>query len=137
MAGVAADSGSSSVAETDDVEDLVGEDAKLGIRKPLTRAARKPLGDTTHTIRSTISTDVAIPRAPFYGSRVVDDIDLDDVFAFANETALFKGQWRFKQGSRPAEEYQSFVRDKVRPVYGRSSSVRSVSGFSSRELFNG
>ena len=95
--------GSSPVSETDDVEDLVGEDAKLGIRKPLTRAARKPVGDTTHTVRSNISTDVAIPRAPFYGSRVVDDIDLDDVFAFANETALFKGQWQFKQGSRPVK----------------------------------
>ena len=38
------------------------------------------------------------PRLPFYGSRVVDDISLDDVFAFVNETALFKGQWQFKQG---------------------------------------
>jgi 5-methyltetrahydrofolate--homocysteine methyltransferase len=117
VAGATVDSGSSSVLEIDDAEDLVGEDAKLGIRKPLTRAARKPLGDTTHTVRSNISTDVAIPRAPFYGSRMVDDIELDDVFAFANETALFKGQWQFKQGSRPVEEYQAFVRDKVRPVY--------------------
>ena len=45
------------------------------------------------------------------------DIDLDDVFAFVNETALFKGQWQFKQGRRPAEEYQSLVRETVRPIY--------------------
>src|SRR4026208_677807 len=38
VAGATVDSGSSSVLEIDDAEDLVGEDAKLGIRKPLTRA---------------------------------------------------------------------------------------------------
>jgi 5-methyltetrahydrofolate--homocysteine methyltransferase len=39
------------------------------------------------------------------------------VFAFVNETALFKGQWQFKQGRRSAEEYRALVADKVRPAY--------------------
>ena len=59
----------------------------------------------------------SIPTAPFFGSRVVEDIPLDDVFAFVNETALFKGQWQFKQGRTPAEEYQALVTSKVRPIY--------------------
>ncbi|HET6669863.1 MAG TPA: methionine synthase [Pyrinomonadaceae bacterium] len=102
----------------DDQEDLVGEDAKLGIRKPAKpRGTVKRSGDTSHTTRSAISTEVPIPRAPFYGSRVVQEIPLQDVFAFVNETALFKGQWQFKQGSRPPEEYKALVRDTVRPVY--------------------
>jgi len=37
--------------------------------------------------------------------------------AFVNETALFKGQWQFKQGRMPPEEYQSLVAEKVRPIY--------------------
>ena len=45
------------------------------------------------------------------------DIPLDEVFSFVNETALFKGQWQFKQGRRPADEYQEFVRETVRPIY--------------------
>ena len=102
----------------EDVEDLVGEEAKLGIRKALKpRGVIKIAGDTTHTTRSSVRQDVAIPKAPFYGSRVVSEIPLDDVFAFVNETALFKGQWQFKQGKRPAEEYAALVRDKVRPIY--------------------
>jgi len=102
----------------DDVEDLVGEDAKLGIRKPVKpRGVVKVKGDTTHTTRSNVRTDVEIPAAPFYGSRVVEDISLDEVFAFVNETALFKGQWQFKQGRKPAEEYQALVRETVRPIY--------------------
>ncbi len=109
-----------SISEPDDAEDLVGEDAKLGIntaRAVKPRAATKISGDTTHTTRSDTRVDVPIPHAPFYGSRVVEDIPLNDVFALANETALFKGQWQFKQGKMPAEEYQALVRDHVRPIY--------------------
>jgi len=102
----------------EDVEDLVGEEAKLGIRKPAKPLGTKKIaGDTTHTSRSEVRADAPIPAAPFYGSRVVADVSLDDVFSFVNETALFKGQWQFKQGRRPAEEYEALVRDTVRPIY--------------------
>jgi 5-methyltetrahydrofolate--homocysteine methyltransferase len=105
----------SSLEAGDDTEDLIGEEAKLGIRK--TPKPRKPSGDTTHTVRSNVSREVSIPQAPFYGSRVVENISLADVFSFINETALFKGQWQFKQGRMPIEEYQALVREKVRPIY--------------------
>jgi len=102
----------------DDAEDLVGEDAKLGLRKPAKpRGMSKVSGDTTHTVRSDVGTEVPIPEAPFFGSRVVLDIPIEDVFAYINETALFKGQWQFKQGRTSAEEYQALVAEKVRPVY--------------------
>ncbi len=105
------------LSESSDAEDLVGEDAKLGLSKPATpRGATKIAGDTTHTNRSAVSAGVPIPRPPFLGSRVVRDIPLGDVFAYVNETALFKGQWQFKQGRKPAEEYQAFVAEHVRPV---------------------
>jgi 5-methyltetrahydrofolate--homocysteine methyltransferase len=100
---------------TDDPEDLIGEEAKLGVRK--IARSRKGAGDTAHTVRSHVSRDVPIPQPPFYGSRVVENISLADLFSFINETALFKGQWQFKQGRMPIEEYQALVRDKVRPIY--------------------
>src|SRR5947209_15909829 len=99
----------------DDAEELVGEDAKLGVRRPA--RARAVAGDTSDTTRSDVNPHAPIPRAPFYGSRVVADVPLEDVFAFVNETALFKGQWQFKQGKRSNEEYRALVAEKVRPVY--------------------
>jgi len=120
LAKAAAASGDNSEAP-EDVEDRVGEEAKLGISKRvMPRGATRVGGvggDTTHTTRSEVQQDVLIPKAPFYGSRVVEDVALDDVFSFVNETALFKGQWQFKQGRRPLEEYESLVRDTVRPIY--------------------
>jgi 5-methyltetrahydrofolate--homocysteine methyltransferase len=101
----------------EDVEDLVGEEAKLGIRKTARPRGAMPSGNTTHTARSLVRPDVPIPTPPFYGSRVVDDIPLDDVFAFVNENALFKGQWQFKQGKLPPAQYQLLVQEQVRPIY--------------------
>jgi 5-methyltetrahydrofolate--homocysteine methyltransferase len=99
-------------------EDLVGEDAKLGLRQPARpRGAERITGDTTHTNRSDISANVPIPQPPFLGSRVAHDIPLRDVFAYVNETALFKGQWQFKQGRKSKEEYQALVAEHVRPVF--------------------
>jgi 5-methyltetrahydrofolate--homocysteine methyltransferase len=98
-------------------EDLVGEDAKLGAAAA--RASARSGGDTTHTTRSSVSTDVEIPNAPFYGSKVVEITDLTKVFDFINETALFKGQWQFKQGKRSADEYQKILHDEVYPRYER------------------
>jgi 5-methyltetrahydrofolate--homocysteine methyltransferase len=118
LAKAAAASARDNAEEVEDVEDLVGEDAKLGLRKPSRpRGATRVEGDTTHTRRSAVRSDLAIPRAPFYGSKVVEDISLDEVFSFVNEVALFKGQWQFKQGRRPAKEYEALVREKVRPIY--------------------
>jgi len=103
------------VDAADDPEDLIGEEAKLGIRKP----ARRPrvIGDTSHTTRSNVDPNVPIPKAPFYGSRVVDDIHLEDVFSYVNHTALFKGQWQFKQGRMLVDDYNALVQDKVKPIY--------------------
>lgn len=104
--------------ETDDVEDLIGEEAKLGIRKPARpRGAASVSEDTSHTRRSTVREDVEIPSAPFYGSRVVENISLKEVFSYVNENALFKGQWQFKQGRTPPAEYQKLVQETVRPIY--------------------
>ena len=114
----AAVAGANGNGADDDPEELVGEEAKLGIRKSATpRGVKKISGDTTHTNRSEVAAEVPIPEPPFFGSRAIHDIALEDVFAYINETALFKGQWQFKQGRTSAEEYQAFVAERVRPVF--------------------
>src|SRR5437660_494917 len=99
-------------------DDLIGEEAKLGVRKlARPRGAAKIAGDTTHTNRSDVTASVSIPRPPFLGTRVVHDIPLEEVFAYINETALFKGQWQCKQDRKSDEEYQYDDAEHVRPLY--------------------
>jgi 5-methyltetrahydrofolate--homocysteine methyltransferase len=67
------------------------------------------------TTRSAAVQDApAIPTAPFYGVRVRKDYDLDEVFSYINETALFKNQWQLKTAS--ATDYLRLVEEKYRPV---------------------
>ncbi len=69
--------------------------------------------------RSDVRTDVEVPAAPFWGSRVIEDLDLDEVYPFINTKALFRGQWQFKKGGKSEEEYAHFLEDEVEPVFER------------------
>ncbi len=109
---VLSDGGIETVA---DAEDLVGEDAKLG--KAAARVSTSATGDTTHTTRSEVSSIEQVPKAPFYGSKVVEIRDLTKVFDFINETALFKGQWQYKQGRKSPEEYTQVLEETVYPKF--------------------
>ena len=69
--------------------------------------------------RSAVARDAPVPRPPFWGSRVVRGVPLPDVFAFVNETALFRAQWGYQRGDRGADEYEAFLDAEARPVFRR------------------
>jgi 5-methyltetrahydrofolate--homocysteine methyltransferase len=60
---------------------------------------------------------VEVPAPPFWGARVRRDFDLNEVFRYINETALFKNQWQLKTASQEdyarlvAEKYHSILQD--------------------------
>lgn len=68
--------------------------------------------DVTDTTRSDVSTDIEIPAAPFFGSRIVKGIPLADYVGMLDERALFVGQWGLK-GARG--EYEKMVEEEGRP----------------------
>jgi len=75
-------------------------------------------GDTP--ARSTIAENVPIPQPPFWGSRIVKEIPLDEIFEYINKTALFRGQWHFKRNKRlKGEEYDRFIQETVEPIFER------------------
>ncbi len=113
----AATEGSDDVIQTVvDAEDLVGEDAKLGMVAARVNQT-KTVYDVNHTTKSEIKPAEVIPTAPFYGSKVVEITDLTKVFDFINETALFKGQWQYKQGKSSKEDYAKLLETQVYPKY--------------------
>lgn len=61
--------------------------------------------------------DIAIPKAPFWGSRVARGIALKDVFPYINETALLKVRWGFSRGQTSAEDYAKLFKETVNPLF--------------------
>jgi len=62
-------------------------------------------GGATDTLtRSDVARDVPVPDPPFWGSRVVRGVPIDDIAAYLNRTALFRNQWGFdRDGTATAE----------------------------------
>ena len=60
-----------------------------------------------------------LPDAPFLGSRLVESVPLDEMFAYVNRTALFRGQWGLKRGSMSAEEYSAYLSETAEPIFER------------------
>jgi 5-methyltetrahydrofolate--homocysteine methyltransferase len=58
-----------------------------------------------------------IPQPPFWGRKVLDaaSFDLQEIFAFISEIALFKNQWQLKSASQ--EDYLRIVEQKYRPLF--------------------
>ncbi|MEZ5305879.1 MAG: methionine synthase [Pyrinomonadaceae bacterium] len=129
-AAVAGDSAEEAVTTTSvdrDSEELVGEDAKIGVDTSNYRR-RDRSGDDGHTERSAVAEGIEIPKAPFFGSKLVEITDLDKIFGFINETALFKGQWQYKQGRRTPEEYREILETSVLPAYNeiKAAAIRDT-----------
>jgi 5-methyltetrahydrofolate--homocysteine methyltransferase len=61
--------------------------------------------------------DVEVPTPPFWGSRVVKGISLDDIAGFVNETALFRNQWQYRPETADdgAKESDAEFKDRIRP----------------------
>jgi len=70
-------------------------------------------------VRSAVATDGPVPAAPFWGTRVVTGINLDDVYPFINPIALFRGQWQVKKGALSDAAYDALLEDKIQPVFER------------------
>ena len=67
--------------------------------------------------RSDVALLDELPTPPFWGSRVVTNVDLDKVYQYINEVALFRGQWGVRKGDRTSEEYRREVDENIRPRY--------------------
>jgi 5-methyltetrahydrofolate--homocysteine methyltransferase len=92
-------------AEEDSEELFTGAEAKIAMAVKAESMAK----------RSAVSAEVSIPVPPFWGTRVVQDVPLDEIYPFINEAALIKGQWQVRKGKRSEEEYRSQLEASIYP----------------------
>ncbi|MBI5464377.1 MAG: methionine synthase, partial [Ignavibacteriales bacterium] len=96
------------IDEPDDEEVLTGAEAKIAMAIDGEAKLR------TQT-KSSIRTDAPIPTPPFWGTKVVESISLDEIYRYINDVALIRGQWRVTKGKFSAEEYQRLLDAKIYP----------------------
>lgn len=64
-----------------------------------------------------ISQDIEVPQAPFFASKIVENIDLDELYQYLTEEVIFRGRWGYRRGKLSKEEYDSLINKKVRPEF--------------------
>jgi 5-methyltetrahydrofolate--homocysteine methyltransferase len=77
------------------------------------------VGDVNEVIAPTVDQNVAVPEAPFFGSRVIEEINLDAIYPFINKVALFRGQWQYKKGRMDEDSFDQQIEDEVMPIFNR------------------
>lgn len=87
-------------------ETLVGSDAKISLYEK-----------ENVKITNKITRLESFPLPPFWGVKIVTDIQLDEIFPYINQTALFRGQWQYRKKNKSDEEYQIILDEKVLPVF--------------------
>jgi 5-methyltetrahydrofolate--homocysteine methyltransferase len=95
-------------------DSLTGTEAKIALAEQEGSSGR-PSGDSSPV--PGVRRDVPAPEPPFWGSRVVDDVPLDDVFRYVNEVALIRGQWQVRRGKLTEADYDALLREKILPEY--------------------
>lgn len=83
------------------------------LKKRVTSSRRPSESSQIDTKRSDVATDNKLPKPPFYGSRVVKGVALNDYAQMLDERALFLGQWGMK-GKNFAEMAETEGRPRLR-----------------------
>src|SRR5207245_2892840 len=85
-------------------------------RRELAEKAVKPRSLDAADVKP-IPTDNPVPTPPFWGRRVIKDLNAKLIFPYINETALFVGQWGFRKKAISEGEYQKILDEKARPIF--------------------
>ena len=67
--------------------------------------------------RSDIGHEHPVPRPPFWGARVLEQIDMRAPLGLVNEIMLFQVQWGFRKKGRSPAEWKKYVDAQIRPIY--------------------
>jgi 5-methyltetrahydrofolate--homocysteine methyltransferase len=106
---------SKEASAADEDDKLTGTEAKIALAQKEDGRYKEPA--EVGPKRSRVRTNAPIPKAPFWGTRIVNDVSLDDVFRFVNEVALVRGQWQVRKGKMKEEEYRQLLEEKVYPEF--------------------
>lgn len=73
------------------------------------------VSEKVSTERSKVSLNNSVPKAPFFGSRVIKGISLAEVAKWLDERATFVGQWGLKPGKNDPRTVGEIIETEGRP----------------------
>jgi 5-methyltetrahydrofolate--homocysteine methyltransferase len=69
--------------------------------------------------RNRLAEGVAVPTPPFWGARLIEQVNPRALVPFINERSLFQFQWGFRKAGRSLDDFLGWARQELRPVLRR------------------
>lgn len=88
-------------------------------RELAAEAAELPPVPVEEQPRSDIGHTWPVPRPPFWGRRVIEQVPIKAALGYLNETMLFQVQWGFRKKRRRENEWKRYVDREIRPIHRR------------------
>src|SRR5256885_7174359 len=92
----------------------------------LFRSGKDTSSGTAGGARSDVTADNPVPAAPYFGTRTLTDIPLDEVFALLDLDELYRLQWGGR-GSGP--EFDEHVKKEFEPALARLKESAKCEGW--------
>jgi len=74
--------------------------------------------DETNIKISNVKKDNPVPKPPFLGSKIIENIPLEKIYEYINEIALFRGSWNvYKDRNKPDSEYEELLKNEIYPEF--------------------
>ncbi|MCW9045596.1 MAG: methionine synthase, partial [Alphaproteobacteria bacterium] len=83
---------------------------------PVENALRPLDVEETRILRKELPQGIAVPKPPFWGAKIIEDVPLKTLVPFINENTLFQFQWGYKKAGRKLAEYNEWAAKEVRPI---------------------
>ncbi|MBI2236868.1 MAG: methionine synthase [Magnetospirillum sp.] len=66
--------------------------------------------------RAELHRDVPVPVPPFWGARIIEQVPMQNLVGFLNETMLYQFHWGYKKQGRSIDEFKAWAHKELKPI---------------------
>jgi 5-methyltetrahydrofolate--homocysteine methyltransferase len=72
--------------------------------------------EEVRTRREELHQGVAVPKAPFFGHRIIEQVGIKALLPYLNERMLYQFHWGYRKRGRALAEYMNWARTEIKPI---------------------
>ena len=74
--------------------------------------------EETRLRRNELSRGIEVPRPPFWGAQVIEEVPVKALVPYLNENMLYQFHWGFKKDGRSLDQFLAWAQKELRPILG-------------------
>jgi 5-methyltetrahydrofolate--homocysteine methyltransferase len=74
--------------------------------------------EETRLRRNELSRGIEVPRPPFWGARLIEEVPVKALVPYLNENMLYQFHWGFKKDGRSLDQFLAWAQKELRPILG-------------------